>query len=31
MEIRLAARPTGLPELRHFELVETPVPVPGPD
>jgi NADPH-dependent curcumin reductase CurA len=29
-EVRLAARPAGLPALEHFDVVETPVPVPGP-
>ena len=28
-EIRLAARPQGLPRASDFELVETPVPEPG--
>ncbi len=25
-QVRLAARPTGIPETRHFEIVEAPVP-----
>ena len=29
-EIRLAARPEAEPQPEHFELVETPVPEPGP-
>lgn len=29
-EVRLAARPEGLPGPEHFAVVETPVPVPGP-
>ncbi|KUF14341.1 MDR family NADP-dependent oxidoreductase [Streptomyces silvensis] len=30
-EVRLAALPAGLPQAAHFEVVETSVPVPGPD
>ncbi len=30
-EVRLAARPDGLPGLEHFALVETPLPVPRAD
>ncbi|MFI9275755.1 MDR family NADP-dependent oxidoreductase [Kitasatospora sp. NPDC052896] len=30
-EVRLAARPDGLPGPEHFEVVETPVPAPGVD
>lgn len=29
-EIRLAVTPDGLPEAKHFTLVETPLPRPGP-
>ncbi|MFE9561694.1 MDR family NADP-dependent oxidoreductase [Streptomyces sp. NPDC006487] len=29
-EIRLAARPEGLPERAHFTVVEAPLPEPGP-
>ncbi|MFJ9340837.1 zinc-binding dehydrogenase [Streptomyces sp. NPDC101733] len=29
-EVRLVARPEGLPGPEHFELVETPLPTPGP-
>ncbi|MFI9155441.1 NADP-dependent oxidoreductase [Streptomyces sp. NPDC053367] len=30
LEVRLAARPVGLPALEHFEIVETEVPAPAP-
>jgi NADPH-dependent curcumin reductase CurA len=29
-EVRLAELPAGLPERRHFQVVEAPVPAPGP-
>lgn len=29
-EIRLAARPEGLPERAHFAVTEAPLPEPGP-
>jgi 2-alkenal reductase len=29
-EVRLAARPEGLPGLEHFEIAEVPLPEPGP-
>jgi len=29
-EIHLKSRPTGMPKVENFELVETPVPKPGP-
>ena len=28
-EIRLASRPTGIPQPKNFQLVETPMPKPG--
>jgi 2-alkenal reductase len=28
-EVRLKVRPEGLPGPQHFEIVETPVPIPG--
>ena len=30
-EVRLAARPEGLPGPEHFVVVEVPLPLPGPD
>jgi 2-alkenal reductase len=30
-EVRLKARPEGLPAPAHFDIVEVPLPVPGPD
>ena len=29
-QVLLASRPDGVPQAHHFEIVETPVPVPGP-
>ncbi len=29
-QVRLAARPSGLPERSHWELTEEPIPTPGP-
>lgn len=29
-QVLLASRPKGIPQARHFRIVETPVPVPGP-
>src|SRR5919205_641742 len=28
-QVRLRARPTGIPQAEHFEIVEAPVPVAG--
>jgi hypothetical protein len=30
-EVRLASRPSGFPTLENFEVVDVPVPEPGPD
>ncbi|GAA0299856.1 hypothetical protein GCM10010302_43020 [Streptomyces polychromogenes] len=30
-EVRLVARPDGLPEPHHFTVARTPLPEPGPD
>lgn len=29
-QVRLKSRPEGVPQAEHFEIVETPAPVPGP-
>lgn len=29
-QVRLKSRPDGIPQAAHFEIVESPVPVPGP-
>ena len=29
-QVRLASRPEGIPQAHHFEIVDAPVPVPGP-
>jgi NADPH-dependent curcumin reductase len=30
LQVRLKSRPVGIPQAEHFEIVEAPMPVPGP-
>ena len=30
LQVRLKSRPVGIPQAEHFEIIEAPMPVPGP-